>query len=95
MSGAFHLPLIPIFIVYTSGIYFGHFDFPFLPQGWILFLILLFFWALLMAMKRTRSGSWMAFSIFFLLGIFSIQLYLHPQRSPSHISYFTGLERIS
>jgi competence protein ComEC len=40
-------------------------------------------------------GSWTAFSIFFLLGIFSIQLYLHPQPPPSHISHFTGLERIS
>jgi competence protein ComEC len=40
-------------------------------------------------------GSWIAFSIFFLIGIFSIQLYLHPQYSSSHISHFTGLERIS
>ena len=96
MSGAFRLPLIPIFIVYTLGIYFGHFDLPFPTQGWILLLlILLGFWILLLIIKRTRMGSWMAFSIFFLLGIFSIQLYLHPQHSPSHISHFTGLERIS
>jgi competence protein ComEC len=39
--------------------------------------------------------SWIVFSIFFLLGIFSIQLYLHPQHSPSHLSHFTVLERIS
>ncbi len=95
MSGAFHLPLIPIFIVYTLGIYFGHSDLPFLSQGWILLLILLGSWALLLVIKKERMGSWIAFSIFFLLGIFSIQLYLHPQHSPSHIAHFTGLERIS
>ncbi|MGA2315377.1 MAG: DNA internalization-related competence protein ComEC/Rec2 [Thermodesulfobacteriota bacterium] len=95
MSGAFRLPLIPILIFYTIGIYFGHFDLPFLSQGWILLLILLGFWTLLLIIKRIQMGSWIAFSIFFLLGIFSIQLYLHPQYSPSHLSHFTGLERIS
>jgi competence protein ComEC len=95
MSGAFRLPLIPIFIVYTIGIYFGHFNIPFPPQGWILLPILLGIWILLLIIKRTRMGSWMAFSIFFLLGFFSIQLYLYPQHPPSHISHFTGLDRIS
>ncbi len=95
MSGAFRLPLIPIFIVYTLGIYSGHFDLPFLFQGWILLVILLGSWTFFLITRRTRMGSWTAFSIFFLLGIFSIQPYLHPPRPPSHISYFTGLERIS
>ncbi len=95
MNQIFRLPLIPIFIVYTLGIYFGHFDLPFLPPGCIPLLILLGFWTLLLVMKRTRMGSWMAFSIFFLLGVFSIQPYLHPQHTPSHISHFIGLERIS
>jgi len=95
MSGVFRLPLIPIFIAYTIGIYSGHFDLPFLPQGWIFILILLGFWTLLLLIKRTRMGSWIALSIFFLLGIFSIQLYLHPQHPSSHIIHFTGLERIS
>jgi competence protein ComEC len=96
MSGALRLPLIPIFIVYTLGIYFGHFDLPFPSQGWIfLLLTLLGLWILLLAIKRTQMGSWIAFFIFFLLGIFSIQLYLHPQNSSSHISHFTGLDRIS
>ena len=95
MSGAFRLPLIPVFIVYTLGIYFGHFDLPCLSQGWILLLILFGFWTFFLLTKRTRMGSWSAFSIFFLLGIFSIQLYLHPRPPPSHISHFTGLERIS
>jgi competence protein ComEC len=95
MSGAFRLPLIPIFIAYTVGIYSGHFNLPFLPQGWIFILILLVFWTLLLLIQRTRMGSWVAVSIFFLLGIFSIQLYLHPQHSSSHLIHFTGLERIS
>jgi len=95
MSGAFRLPLIPIFIAYTLGIYSGHFDLPFFPQGWILLLILSCLWAFFLLTSRTRMGSWTASFLFFLLGIFSIQLYLHPQPPPSHISYFTGLERIS
>ena len=95
MSGAFRLPLIPIFIAYTVGIYSGHFNLPFLPQGWIFILILLVFWTLLLLIKRTRMGSWVAVSIFFLLGIFSIQLYLHPQHPSSHLIHFTGLERMS
>jgi len=95
MSGTFRLPLIPIFVVYTLGIYFGHFDLPSLPQGCIPLLILLGVWALLLATKRTRVGSWAAFSIFFLLGVLSIQSYLRPQHTPSHISHYIGLERIS
>jgi competence protein ComEC len=95
MNQIFRLPLIPIFIVYTIGIFWGHFNIPFPPQGWILLLILLGFWILLLLIKRTRMGSWMAFSIFFLLGFFSIQLYLHPQHPPFHISHFTGPDRIS
>jgi competence protein ComEC len=95
MNQIFRLPLIPIFVVYALGIYFGHFDLPLLSQGWILLLTLLGFWTFLLLIKRARMGFWMAFSVFFLFGIFSIQLYLHPQHSPSHISHFTGLERIS
>jgi len=95
MNEAFRLPLIPIFIVYTLGIYFGHLDLPFLSQAWIPLLILFGFWIFFLITKRARMGSWTAVSIFFLLGIFSIQLYLHPRHPPSHISHFTGLERIS
>src|SRR4030042_5503373 len=96
MSGAFRLPLIPIFIAYTFGISSGHFDLPFSPRGWILLLLtFLGFWILLLTIKKIRIGSWMAFLIFFFLGIFSIQLYLHPRHSPSHISQFTDLDRIS
>lgn len=95
MNQIFRLPLISIFVVYTLGVYVGHFDLLSLPQGCIPLLILLGFWALLLVMKKTRMSSWMAFSIFFLFGVFSIQPYLHPQHTPSHISHFIGLERIS
>ena len=95
MSGTFRLPLIPIFLLYALGIYVGHFKIPFLPQSWILFIVLLGFWTLLLMMRRPLAGSWIAFSVFFLLGIFSIQLYLHPQPSPSHVSQFIGLDRMS
>ena len=89
------LPLIPIFIAYTSGIYLGQFDLPFPSQGLILLLILLALWALFMGMKRTQLGSWMAVLFFFVLGIFSIHIYLDPPHSPSHISHFTGFDRIA
>jgi competence protein ComEC len=96
MSGAFRLPLIPIFIAYTFGISSGHFDLPFSLRGWILFLLIfLGFWILLLIIKKIRMGSRMAFLGFFFLGIFSIQLYLHPQHSSSHISHFADLGRIS
>jgi competence protein ComEC len=95
MSGTFRLPLIPIFLLYALGIYVGHFEIPFLPQGWILSLILLGFWTLLLLMRRPRAGSWIAFFTFFLFGILSIQLYLHPPPSPSHVSEFIGLDRMS
>jgi competence protein ComEC len=96
MSGAFHLPLVPIFIAYTLGISSGHFDLPFSLCGWILLLLIfLGFWILLLIIKKIRMGSWMAFLVFFFLGIFSLQLYLHPQPTPSHISHFADLGRIS
>jgi competence protein ComEC len=95
MNKTFRLPLIPIFIAFTTGIYFGYFNLPFLSRGWIPLLILFGFWIFLLITRRTQMGSCTAFSIFFLLGIFSIQLYLHPQHPPSHISHFTGSERIS
>ncbi len=95
MSGTFRLPLVPILIAYSIGIYSGHFGLPFFPQGWIFIFILLGFWTILLLIHRTRMGSWVAFSMFFLLGIFSTQLSLHPQHSSSHISHFTHLERLS
>jgi len=92
----FRLPLIPIFIVYTIGIYLGHFDLPVSRQGWILILlILLALWALFIVMKRARLGSWTAVLFFFSLGILSLHIYLDPPRPPSHISHFTGLDRIA
>ncbi len=96
MSGAFRLPLLPIFIAYTVGISSGHFDLPFSFRGGILLLLIfLGCWMLLLTIKKIRIGSWMAFLIFFFLGFFSIQLYLHPRYSPSHLSQFTERDRIS
>jgi competence protein ComEC len=93
----FHLPLLPIFAAYTIGLYFGHFDFPF-PSSRVLILFLLLglaLWALFLMMKRTLLGSWVGLVLFFLLGIISIHLYLHPKHSASHISHFIGSNRIT
>ncbi len=97
MKKALRLPLIPVLIAYTLGLYSGHFNLPFPSQGFIFFslIILLALWAFLMGMKKTEAGSWMAFILFFLLGIFSIHDYLQPQHSPSHISQYAGPDRIS
>ena len=95
MSAALRLPLIPIFFAYTIGIYVGHLELPFRFQGLILLLlILLVLWGISVSIKKTRMGSWIAMALFFILGIFSIQNYLHPQLSPSHVSRFAGEERI-
>jgi competence protein ComEC len=95
MSAILRLPLIPIFITYTIGLYFGHFEVPFPFQGFVLLLLLIsVLWAFFILLKRTEWGSWSAFLLFFLLGIFSIHIYLRPQSSTSHISHFTGFDRI-
>lgn len=96
MNRILRLPLIPIFFAYVIGIYLGHFDLPFPSQGLIFLLLgLLALWALFMGLKRTAWGSWIAFILFFLLGIFSIHNYLHPQPSSSHFAQFIGFDRIS
>jgi len=96
MNGIFRLPLIPIFTTYTIGIYLGHFDLSFPYQGWgLLLLALLGLWILFTVKKRIIWGSWVALCFFLLLGMFSIQAYLHPQHSPAHISHFTGVNRTS
>ena len=95
MNRTLRLPLIPIFIVYTIGIYLGHFNLPFHPQGLILFLsVLLVLWALFIVIKRARLGFWIALLFFLVFGIFSIRIYLEPPRSPSHISQFHGFDQI-
>lgn len=96
MNGAFRLPLIPVFIVYTLGIYSGQFDLPFSFQGLILSLLaLLGLWLLLMILKRPRWSSRVLLLFFLTLGILSIHLYLHPTHSPSHISRFIGFDRVT
>ena len=96
MNGIFRLPLIPIFTTYTIGIYLGHFDLSFPYQGWgLLLLAFLGLWILFTVKKRIIWGSWVALCFFLLLGMFSIQAYLHPQHSSAHISHFTGVNRTS
>jgi competence protein ComEC len=96
MNKTLRLPLIPVLLAYTLGLYLGHFNPPFPHQGFIFLFIMLFsFWAFLMVMKKAIWGSWMAFALFFLLGIFSIHNYLYPQHSPSHISQYIGFDQIS
>lgn len=95
MSGPFRLPLIPVFVFYTLGIYVGHYGLSLFSRAWIVLLLLVCLWTLLLLLKKTRIASWTAFSIFFLLGIFSIQLYLRPNHSPEHVSRFIGPERIA
>ncbi|HSB04116.1 MAG TPA: DNA internalization-related competence protein ComEC/Rec2 [Thermodesulfobacteriota bacterium] len=96
MKGVFRLPLIPVFVAYTLGIYLGSFDLSLSSQRLILFLLILSgLWILLMIVKKPRWGSWTIAFFFFILGIFSIHLYLHPSHSPSHISRFIGVDRIT
>jgi len=92
----FRLPLVPVSLVYTLGIYVGYFDPPLSSRTFIfLFLSLLAFWILCRLIKKTAVGSGAVFSLFFTLGVFSIHLYLHPPSSPSHISHFNGFDRIA
>lgn len=96
MNGAFRLPLVPVFVAYTLGIYFGHFDLPYVSSYLIpSLLVLLGIWIFVQVLKKPRWGSCMALLFFLTLGIFSIHLYLHPNPSPSHISQFIGLNRIT
>jgi competence protein ComEC len=96
MKQALRLPLILTLMAYTLGLYLGHFNLPFPSQGLILsLLILLAFWALFIVMKRIQLGSWMAVLFFFVLGIFSIHIYLDSPHSPSHISHFNGFDQIA
>ena len=88
------MPLIPILISYTIGLYVGQFNLSLPSQGLLLLLFLLVLWILLALLKNIRWGSWVAFSFFLFLGIFSIQHDLHPGQAPSPISRFIGYERI-
>ncbi len=96
MKQTLRLPLIPTLIAYTLGLSLGYFNLPFPHQGFLfLFLILFAFWALFMFKKKSALGSWMAFALFSLLGIFSIHSYLYPRHSPSQLSQYIGSDRIS
>jgi competence protein ComEC len=93
MGETFRLPLIPVFFAYTLGLYLGCFEFAVpAPAFSLLLLGLLAAWFFLIALKKTIGGSLIGLALFFLLGIFSIQTYLHPPFPPSHISHFIGVE---
>ncbi len=96
MGKAPRLPLIPVFILYTLGIYLGHFD-HFLPLSkWIfLLLMLLTGWLIFILIKKRRLGFYCAIAFFFILGFFSISIYLHPPPSPMSLSHFFNLDQIA
>jgi len=89
MYPLFSLPLFPIFLSYAIGLSTGLWTLP-LPSGTTLFALLFLFggWAYSMVMKKRKWGAWIALGVFFFLGLHSIQLYLNPIHSPSHLSHF-------
>lgn len=96
MGKTFRLPLIPTFITYTVGLYLGSFDISVSSQGLILFsLALLFLWGAFILLKKPGLSLGFALSLFFVLGILSQHLYLHPNHPSSHISHFSGVDRIA
>jgi competence protein ComEC len=96
MNGVFRLPLIPVFIAYTFGIYIGHFDLPSFPRYLTLVLpILIGLWILLTILKKARWAFGVVSVFFLVLGILSIHLYLHPNHSPTHISRFIGYDQMT
>jgi competence protein ComEC len=93
MGETFRLPLIPVFLSYTVGLYLGCFEYPIPSHVFLLALVgLLAVWFFFITVKKVLWGSCISLVLFFLLGIFSIQTYLHPPLSPSHISHFIGVE---
>ncbi len=89
------LPLVPVFLAYGVGIYIGHFDLPVSTLSLILScLFLLTVWALTILFKKEQGGTVFALFLFFLLGIFSIHLYLRPPSSSSSLSPFIGFDGV-
>ncbi|MBM4340483.1 MAG: DUF4131 domain-containing protein [Deltaproteobacteria bacterium] len=94
MTKIFRLPLIPLLIAYAFGLVSSQFNIPLLSQGPLILIILLFLWFLLLILKKVQWTSWIALVFFFVLGLVSIQSYLHPNLPPSHLSRFIGPEPI-
>ena len=96
MGETFRLPLIPVFFAYTVGLYLGCFEFSFPAQAFLPILLGLFaLWGFLLAAKKVLWGSWISLILFFLLGTFSIQTYLHPHLPSSHISRFIEVDGVT
>jgi competence protein ComEC len=96
MGARFRLPLIPVFLSYTLGLYLGGFDPPFPSIVLILSLLSLFgLWGVMVLTRKAVWGSWISLAFFFLLGLLFIHTYLHPRLSSSHISRFIGIDRLA
>jgi competence protein ComEC len=96
MKGKFKLPLLPVFLTYTAGLYVGHFRLPLPLHGWVFLLsLLLGLWLLLVFIKRNPWSSLVSLGLFFVVGILSLQSYLQPVHPPSHLSQFLGPDRVA
>lgn len=92
----FSLPLPFVLISYAIGLSTGLWVYP-LPRYSVplAILSLLGTWAFLMRMGKRKWGGWIALIVFFLLGLSSIQLYLNPVHSSSHLRHFIGADQIA
>lgn len=95
MSGIFHLPLIPILIAYILGLFLGHFDPPYINDlKNVIIPILLIIGVTFLLKRSTFLSGLVSLLIFIILGIISIQYYLHPPYSASSISNFHNIDPI-
>ena len=94
MTKILRLPLIPVLIAYAVGLFGGQFSLFNLSWELFLLLFLLALWIFLILLKKVQWASWVALVFFLLLGAVSIQSYLYPNHSSSHVSHFIGPEQI-
>src|SRR3990172_5096325 len=95
MKETLRLPLVPILISYLVGLSIGHFGLPLSKVGLLLLPVLLIPWILLLLMRKPLGGSLLTLAFFFLLGIFSIHLYLHPPSPRFPLSRWIGSDPIT
>ncbi len=85
------LPLIPILLVYILGLFLG--NPPLSPSPLFFFLLSVSVFlsgTFFLVLNKLKWSSFHFLFLFFLLGISSIHLYLHPPLLSSHISRFIG-----
>ena len=90
MTKILRLPFIPVLIAYAVGLFGGQFSLFNLSWELFLLLFLLALWIFLILLKKVQWASWVALVFFLLLGAVSIQSYLYPNHSSSHVSHFIG-----